>query len=134
MFGFDGAIARGHGQMRHFDLGQTLGALALGAEKMDVAHMAMGGAVANTVFAHARAVVDFVQELLRGQQTERAENAAAVHIGQPALDVFEREGLCALGQGGPHHDAHRGGAHLVFDELLLDGLVVHRAWRLRLQR
>ena len=63
-----------------------------------------------------------------GEEFEGSEDAGAVHVGKPFLDIGEGEGFGTLVDGSIDEDAHGGGT----DAMLLEDLVtIHHLLELK---
>lgn len=72
----------------------------------------------DAVFHGARAIVERVQQLMLGEQSECAEESRAVDSGKHALEVAKRKGVVEIEQGAPDHDAYGRGADIVVLQVL----------------
>jgi len=74
-------------------VGEAVGLTAFGAGEVDVVDVVVVFTAAEAVFLHSCAVVDLVEEMVVGKETQAAKDGGAIHVGKCILDVGEGECL-----------------------------------------
>ena len=72
---------------------EAVGAAAFPTGEMDVIQMMIVNATADAILLKARPVVNLMQKMMFGKQTQRAENAGTVHLRHTLLHILQRKGL-----------------------------------------
>lgn len=92
---------------------EAIGVTASGAGEMDVVEVVAVFATADAILEDARAIVNFMEKLVLGEEFEGTENAGAVHVGEPFLDIGKGEGFGTVLDGSIDEDADSGGTDAV---------------------
>ena len=106
-------------------VGKAVGTATLDTSKMYVSMMMVILAAAKAILTLTHAIIEFVQQVVLGEQTQGAKYAAAIHFRQPFLNVLQGKRTGLVSQLSPYQNTNGRWLDAMFLQVRLFILVFH---------